>query len=86
MLIQIRNIGATMCTTTVSIYAFIMLKSFGYLRTTIHLYGCILMFLGVALFGIVFIVFMVPETKGRRLDVAVALDHPNAVESRAQKK
>lgn len=66
---QIRNIGATMCTTTVSIYAFIMLNSFEYLKRTIHLYGCVLMFLGVALFGIVFIILMVPETKGKNLDV-----------------
>lgn len=72
-----------MCTTTVSIYAFIMLSSFNYLQRTIHLYGCILMFLSVALFGIVFIIFMVPETKGKSLDV---LDTSSTLESQNKSK
>lgn len=72
-----------MCTTTVSIYAFIMLNSFNYLQRTIHLYGCILMFLSVALFGIVFIIFMVPETKGKSLNV---IDKPSVLESQPEQK
>lgn len=72
-----------MCTMTNCIYAFILLMNFDYLKETIGLYGCILMFLGVALFGIVFIVCVVPETKGKSLDVD---EKSSSVESQTQSK
>lgn len=55
-----------------------MLKSFTFLTISIGLFGCILMFLGVVLAGLIFIIFVVPETKGKCLDVA--LDKSEAVE------
>lgn len=67
--LQIRDVGTTICTTTVSLYAFIMLKSFPYLLMNLQLYGCMVVFMCVALSGVLFTVLFVPETKGKRLDV-----------------
>lgn len=66
---QIRNIGTTMCTTTVSIFSFTMLKSFPYLLFHLGLHGCMLVFVCVGVLGIIFVVFVVPETKGKDLNV-----------------
>lgn len=57
-----------MCTCTVSLFAFTMLKTFPLLMVSISLYGCLWMFACVSIFGIVFTVFAVTETKGSNLD------------------
>lgn len=68
-LLQIRVIGTTICTTTVSIYAAIILNRFPYLLLHLELYGCMWLFASVAVFGLVFTIFFVPETNGKKLDV-----------------
>lgn len=66
-------------------YAFIILKSFPFLTRSIELSGCIFMFLGVSLAGLVFIICFVPETKGKCLDVVV-LDKVDDVEKQPPSK
>lgn len=66
---KIRLIGTTICTTTVSLWAAIILNQFPYLLVNLHLYGCMWLFASVAIFGLLFTIFFVPETKGKTLDV-----------------
>lgn len=60
-----------MCTCTVSIFAFIMLKVFPLLLAAISLYACLAMFAAVSVFGVVFTMLTVPETKGKNLDTLI---------------
>lgn len=66
---QIRNIGTSVCTMTVSVFAFIVLKSFPHLEEIIGLPSCMTVFLCVACLGVVFVVLCVPETNGKQLNV-----------------
>lgn len=54
---------------SVSVFAFIMLKVFPSMLLGLDLYGCMFLFSFVNLLGILFTKFVVPETKGRNLDV-----------------
>lgn len=69
MYAQIRTVGTTICTTTVSVYAFIVLQSFPHLEKLVGLSYCFTGFLCVACLGVVFVVCCVHETKGKHLDV-----------------
>lgn len=54
---------------TVGIFAAIMLKIFPSMLVALDLYGCMFVFAFVNVLGILFVKFIVPETKGRNLDV-----------------
>lgn len=54
---------------TVSIFAFVMLKIFPSLLLGLDLYGCMFLFSSVNVLGVIFTKLVVPETKGRELDV-----------------
>lgn len=43
-------------------------KTFPILLGIIHLYGCLLIFIGFSVFGVVYVLFGVKETKGQPLD------------------
>ncbi len=54
---------------SVSVFAFIMLKIFPSMLLVLDLYGCMFLFSFVNVIGVFFTKFVVPETKGRNLDV-----------------
>lgn len=54
---------------TVSFFAFIMVKLFPSMLLALELHGCMFLFAFVSVLGIIFTKFVVPETKGRNLDV-----------------
>lgn len=66
--LQIRKVSATICTCTVSLFAFIMLRTFPIMKDSLSLYGCLWFFSGVSMLGILFTVAVVKETKGKNLD------------------
>lgn len=66
---QIRNVGTSVCTMMVSVFAFIVLKSFPHLEELIGLPYCMTVFLCVACLGVVFVALCVPETNGKQLNV-----------------
>lgn len=66
---QLRTIGTVICAIWLNIIAFGSNKTFPILLEIIHLYGCLLIFIGFSIFGIVYVLFCVKETKGQPLDV-----------------
>lgn len=59
---------------SVSFLAFIMLIIFPYLMSYLNLHGCMFLFSAVALFGVFYTIFVVPETKGKNLDVLESVE------------
>ncbi|XP_055597891.1 facilitated trehalose transporter Tret1-like [Uranotaenia lowii] len=64
---KIRNIGSTIGITTVSLSAFVILKLFPVLIEKIHLHGTMWTLSAICVVGTFFILFVVPETKGKNL-------------------
>lgn len=46
-----------------------MLIIFPYLKMYLDLHGCMFLFAAVSVFGVFYTVYVVPETKGKNLDV-----------------
>ncbi|XP_037042110.1 facilitated trehalose transporter Tret1-2 homolog [Bradysia coprophila] len=78
---KIKRIGGPICMSSVSVFAFIMLKVFPSLMLGLDLYGCMFLFSAVNVLGIIFTKVVVPETKGRNLDV---LDSPADQKERSE--
>lgn len=53
---------------SVSFFAFIMLMIFPYLMHYLQLHGCMFLFAAVSAFGLVYTIYVVPETRGKNLD------------------
>lgn len=49
-------------------FAFIMVKTFPIISATVGMFGCWFLFAGVAFAGAVFVMALLPETKGKRFD------------------
>lgn len=64
---KIRTIGCSLGMITISLAAFLILKTMPILITIIHIYGCMWVFAGCCTVGLLGIVFFVPETKGKVL-------------------
>lgn len=62
---QIRSIGCTICFCLSWVLAFIMVKFFESVAETIGMHGCVFFFSICTFIGAVFIVFAIPETKGK---------------------
>lgn len=54
---------------SVSFFAFIMLRIFPYLQFYLDLHGCMFLFASVSTFGVFYTIYIVPETRGKNLDV-----------------
>lgn len=65
--LKMRSIGSTISLVTLLACAFLILKFFPIINEAVHLYGSIFMFAGVSALGTLFIVLVVPETKGKSL-------------------
>lgn len=53
---------------SVSFFAFIMLMIFPYLMYYLQLHGCMFLFATVSAIGLVYTIYVVPETRGKNLD------------------
>lgn len=64
---KLRTIGCSLGMITLSLVAFAILKTMPVLTTIIHIYGCMWIFAGFCVLGLVGILWFVPETKGKVL-------------------
>lgn len=78
LLSQIRKVGVMICTCVSFGLQFSIFKLFPYFLKMLELYGCMWLFAGVTLFGLLFSVFVVKETKGKNLDV-LSPEAPKAI-------
>lgn len=60
-----------MCTSIMWILAFLMVRYFVSVVEIINLYGCLYIFCGIVLNGMIFVMIFVPETKGKSIDAIV---------------
>ncbi|KAG4071943.1 hypothetical protein HA402_006104 [Bradysia odoriphaga] len=65
---KIRDVGTTICMTSISAFAFITMKTFPPLVSTLGLYSVMYIYCGVCVFGVIFGVFILTETKGKNLN------------------
>lgn len=65
---QIRTFGVTFTTITINIFAFTATKSFPLLMEKINLYGCFTIHGLFCVGGILFVIFVMDETKGKNID------------------
>lgn len=57
------------------VLAFVMVKVFETVAVSIGMHGWVFLFSGVTMIGAVFIIFVIPETKGRSFaEIAAILD------------
>lgn len=71
---KLRSHGALICITIMLCCAVLCLKVFPILVNILKLYTCMWIFAGISVFGIIFVYFCVPETKGKNLSAAVQLE------------
>ena len=64
---KLRTIGCSAGMITLSVMAYIFLQTMPVLIEYIHIYGIMAVFTGICVFGLGFIYFIVPETKGKVL-------------------
>lgn len=65
---NIRECGVSFATATLGASAFIALKFSPFLGQFIGLYGLVFLFGGFCILGTLFVIFCVPETKGKNYD------------------
>lgn len=65
---QIREIGSTICMVSISVFAFISLQTFPMLIDNYGLHVAMGVCCAVCLLGILFVVFILKETKGKNLN------------------
>ena len=62
---SIRSFGVSTCTVTNWILAFVLLRFFSIIVEILQLHICMFIFSGFTLFGMIFVILYVPETKNR---------------------
>lgn len=67
-MIQIRGIGSSICLSYSWLLAFVLLKYFPIISEAIGLHMCVIFFAVTSLCGTVFVVFVMPETKGKSFE------------------
>ena len=65
---SIRSFGVSTCTVTNWILAFVLLRFFSTIVEILQLHVCMFIFSGFTLFGMIFVILYVPETKNRSFD------------------
>lgn len=68
ILLQAKAIGSTICMVVLWGFAFIMVKIFPIIADAIGMHGCWFLFAGVAFGGVIFVLAVLPETKGKSFD------------------
>ncbi|XP_055545641.1 facilitated trehalose transporter Tret1-like [Wyeomyia smithii] len=71
---KIRNVGSTISISMVSSSAFIVLKLFPIMMDQIKLFGTMWVLSSICFLAVFFLLFVVPETKGKNLNTADAAD------------
>lgn len=65
---QIRQIGCTICMLSISVFAFITLKTFPVITVNFGLFTTLWICAGVCVLGLLFAIFILQETKGKNLN------------------
>ncbi|KAJ6645536.1 Facilitated trehalose transporter Tret1, partial [Pseudolycoriella hygida] len=63
-----KDVGSTICMLVLWLFAFIMVKAFPLIAAAVGMYGCWFLFAGVGFAGAVFVMAVLPETKGKSFD------------------
>uniref|UniRef100_A0AAG5DB31 Major facilitator superfamily (MFS) profile domain-containing protein n=1 Tax=Anopheles atroparvus TaxID=41427 RepID=A0AAG5DB31_ANOAO len=66
---KLRSIGSTISATLLCMFAFVCVKLYPIMMETIHIYGTVWISSGVCAVAVVIIIFWIPETKGKNLNV-----------------
>ncbi|CAO1407792.1 unnamed protein product [Diamesa hyperborea] len=65
---QIRSFGVSFCTAILWFVAFLLLRFFSKIVALLQLYLCMWIFSGFVFFGMIFVIFFVPETKNKSME------------------
>lgn len=65
---QIRPTVTSLCTALISVFLFVIVSVFPLVISAIELYGVFWIFMTVCLLGVVFTVFVLPETTGKNIN------------------
>ncbi|XP_037040478.1 facilitated trehalose transporter Tret1-like isoform X2 [Bradysia coprophila] len=65
MPLKLREIGATVCAVTLSLSSFAILKLYPIMLKWIGVHGAMFIFGGICVLGAIFVIFMLPEIKGK---------------------
>lgn len=65
---NIRSLGISICTTFNWLWAFILLRFFSTAVDVLHFHNCMILFSLVCVFGMIFVIAVVPETKSRSFE------------------
>lgn len=68
LVLQIRAVGLSWCAALISVFLFIYVSVFPALVVTIGLHGVFFIFMCVCLLGVVFTIFLLPETMGKDIN------------------
>lgn len=71
--LQVRSIGCTICFCLSWILAFVMVKFFESVALIFGMHGWVFFFAVCTLFGTIFIIFVIPETKGKNYSEIAAI-------------
>uniref|UniRef100_A0A8W7PFV3 Major facilitator superfamily (MFS) profile domain-containing protein n=1 Tax=Anopheles coluzzii TaxID=1518534 RepID=A0A8W7PFV3_ANOCL len=66
---KLRSIGSTISGTLLCMFAFVTVKLYPIMMVNIHIYGTVWISSGVCAIAVVIIIFLIPETKGKNLNV-----------------
>ncbi|XP_050077687.1 facilitated trehalose transporter Tret1-like isoform X2 [Anopheles maculipalpis] len=66
---KLRSIGSTISATLLCMFAFICVKLYPILMETIYIHGTVWISSGVCAVGVLVIIFLIPETKGKNLNI-----------------
>ncbi|XP_055598372.1 facilitated trehalose transporter Tret1-like [Uranotaenia lowii] len=66
---KLRHVGTTICVTMIAFFSFIMTKLFPILLNQIQVHGTVWISSAVCAIGVIVVIFVMPETKGRNLHV-----------------
>lgn len=66
---RMRSFGLTVGTSSISVFAFIIIASYPILLDIIDMHGYMFILAVTCAFGVIFVIFYVDETKGKKLDV-----------------
>lgn len=70
---QIRSFGSSMCMSLLWTLAFIMIKYFDFLKIALGMHGCMYLFASFSFVGALFVIFVVPETKGKSFEAIMEM-------------
>lgn len=70
---QIRSFGISLNMSLLYVFGFILMKIFPEMTALVGMDGAMFIFASVSFVGAIYVIFFVPETKGRSIDEIMAI-------------